>query len=380
MAKYVYLDQTIDSLPLIDKELIYADVDTIMYTTAHTELILKNLDNKSRSQAQFFISTDEKGCYPRFNVDDWMYNISPDPYITPVVDLKHVSNLDFNLITDTQSFRLRLLLEYYKNVYVFWSGGIDSTLVLAAILKHWTKDELEQLIIICNEKSIAENPLFYNKYIYNKLKTVSTDQFYKNETKFEQHSLYVSSEVADALIAYSEIKEFDQAYPGLYKQSYKKHSKEIIQYWGDDRFARDSYSILIKSLDKNNIQVDTVYDLLWWINFNWGFDLEVYYMLWQYSLLPEGFPAQQFLTRNVFDWYKIKEYQQWSISAIGTQQKIRDTITTNKYAYKKYIYDFDKNLDYFLYKEKEPSTPRNKHLHHGKKVVAVDVDWNIYYR
>ncbi len=380
MSNYVYLPQTKGVLPLLDQELIYVDMPTLVHRSDDKFNIVNNLPADVEKDLMFFTSVNEGGCYPRFNTENFYFKVNPDTLITPVVDLKTVQSVSFDEITDQRSFQLRNLLEYYNNVYIFWSGGIDSTLVLSSILKHWTKEELACLIVVCNDNSINEHPKFYKRFIEGKLRTITTDLFYSNTEKVHDKNIYVSTEVADAMIAYSEISEFNKHYPDLYKKSYKKHSKELIEYFGNNRYAYHSYQKIIRSLKEAQLEVDTVYDFLWWNNFNWGFDLEIYYVLWTYSLWPEQINTREFLSKNVFDWFKDTTYQQWSVSAIGSDQKIRDTIQTNKYVFKKYIYDFDNDLDYFLYKEKEPSTPKNDHVHHGKKVVAIDEDWTLYYR
>jgi len=380
MSKYVYLPQTTSELPLLDQELIYADMPSMVYRSLHQSNIVNSLPRDTERKLKFFTSVNEGGCYPRFNPEDCCYNLNPDYDITPRMDFKNLIKIDFETQTDLRSLELKEKLKTFERVYVFWSGGIDSTLVLTAILKNWSMSELQSLTVVCNHNSIKEHSSFYHRFILNKLDTVSTDLFYSDKEKFDSKNIYVSTETADALIAYSEIKEFGSRYPGLFKKSYKKHTKEILEYFGNDYYAYHSYEQILSSLKKNSVEVDTIFDFLWWINFNWGFDLEVYYMLWTYSIWPEHIDTRSFLQNNIFDWFKTVEYQNWSVGAIGSSDKIRDTIESNKFVYKKYIFDFDKDLEYFLYKTKEPSTSLNKDIMHGKKVVAIDKDWTLYYR
>ncbi len=380
MSKYVYLPQTNGTLPLLDKDLIYADISSIVFRSNNKSDIFESLSEQHRKMLSFYTVVDSEGVYPRYNPEDYPYAVTPDPDVSVAVKPVDNFNEDFETLMDRRSRELASKLINYDRVFVFWSGGIDSTVILSAILKNWSKEELKQLTVVCNKFSIEEYPNFYERFIKDNLTTVSSNLFFNNTEKYSHKNIYVASDTGDVVIGYNYITYFDQRFPGIYNKSYKKHTNELIEYFGKTDKAYYAYQRIKRSLDKNNIQVDTVFDFLWWIDFNWSFDQNIYYFLYMFSLLPEELDTKQFFVNNMFDWFKIPVFQQWAFSTIGTSQRIKDDILSFKYAYKKYIYDFDKDLNYFLYKTRESSIPRNKCIHHGKKVLAIDTDWTLYYR
>ena len=65
------------------------------------------------------------------------------------------------------------LLSTQRRLAVMWSGGIDSTCVLTALLKNTSN--LDQLVVYLTKTSIAENPEFYKNFIENKIECRDTD-------------------------------------------------------------------------------------------------------------------------------------------------------------------------------------------------------------
>ena len=59
------------------------------------------------------------------------------------------------------------------SLYVFWSGGIDSTCVLVSLLKYASSAQRERIVVLLTEGSITENPTFYCKYIRGRLRRES---------------------------------------------------------------------------------------------------------------------------------------------------------------------------------------------------------------
>jgi hypothetical protein len=133
-------------------------------------------------------------------------------------------------------------------------------------------------------------------------------------------------------------------------------------------------SQIIKTASEAKVLLETVHDFLWWVNFNWGYDTDLIYMLWQYQDLSTNIDTKKFIEENVFFWFNSVECQNWAVSLLGTEQR------DGKYAFKKYIYDFDNDLEYFNHKKKEISTPKNSKMLKNKQVLAIDTNYNLYYR
>jgi len=379
MANYALLPQTTE-LPLLDRELIYVDVGSILYTTVEKHLLSNSLNKNQIKQIKFYTAVNSVGVYPRFQPEDYVYNVFPDNEITSIPNLTNIVHIDFYSLTDQKSLELLEKSKNYKNVYVFWSGGIDSTFILSAILKNWPTQDLDRLIVCCNNDSVEENPEFYKKFIDQKLKQQSMNDIVSGKIKFTNENLYSNSDTIEAVMGYGDIKIFNNMYPDIFNNKFKNHTKEIISYFGNDEFAYYAYQRILKSLRKNSIDAETIFDFLSWIDFNWSIDDNIYRSLHTWGLLEDSVEPRDFMLNNVFDWGRDIRYQTWRISAIGSNLLIDNHISTFKNIFKQYIYDFDKNLEYYLYKTSEPSNPKLKKYHHGRKLLAIDKNWTLYYR
>lgn len=383
--KFVYLEQTTDQLPLMATDFYYINPLMILHTSQHREEILNNLDQKLKSELLFglhFLGP----VYPRFNREDYFYKVSRSPVYHFLPNLQVKRSLSFSDITDYRSLELERLSANYKNVYLFWSGGIDSTVILSAILKNWKKDALEKLIVICNEHSIDENPVMYKNYIRDRLNVVSTDRFFSGEINFSHDNLYVDGNAADTLSATIMFYEFDKRYPDCYNKPWKKNIDILIKFFSeyeDFNYGQYMYKKVVRSLTDNNLEVETVFDFLWWMGFNWIHDRNLYCVLWQYTPCFFADPSlniKKFLEENMFQWFNADDYQDWRVSSIGTSELIGSNISEHKVAFKKYIFDFNKDTDYLLYKDKIASTPKNDTKSSHIILCGIDTDYNYYYR
>jgi hypothetical protein len=376
MSKYVFIDQTSNSLPLTDKPLIYVNLDSILYTSTNQISILNSLDELTLKQAYVPSVTKESLVYPRFNLDRICYSIERNSKI------HYLPNNDKPLDTETlfnqRALELEKLSEEYSQTYLFWSGGIDSTLVLCSILQNWKN--LNRFTVVLNQHSIDEYPFMYNNYINGKVKVIDTDSFFSKNKKFSHENLYTSGEVGGPLISFDTFEDFNLRFPNIYNRPWKNHVNEILKYFTENSNTEKAsivYKEIIETSKISSINLHTVYEFLWWVNFNWGHDIDLISMIWNYQSV-EHLNIKQFLEENCFFWFNSQEFQNWTVNLIGQDLMIRDN--KQKYVYKEYIYKFNRDLDYFKYKNKEISTPKNKQMYLNKKVLAIDTDYVLYYR
>jgi len=62
-------------------------------------------------------------------------------------------------------------------LYVFYSGGIDSTTVLVSLFKNATPVQKENITVLLSENSIIENPTFYKEHLLGKVRLLSSANF-----------------------------------------------------------------------------------------------------------------------------------------------------------------------------------------------------------
>lgn len=377
MPKYYPIEQT-SELPLANVPLLCLTFANIIFSYDNVEDYVKNLNRDAKNELILFNAFKESISQPRFNLDSYFYkNISVNQRIGILPDFKRY--LDTTALFDLRANELFEISKNYENTYIFWSGGIDSTLILCSILKNWPS--LKNLVVVLNQNSIDENTTMYEKYVRNKLTVVNTDLFMDKSVKFSHDHLYVSGDLGDPLITFDGYGRFRKQYPEILDKSWKTNIQKIIDYFNyNQQFNIGTYAVnqVIKSFSKLETQPQTVHDFLWWINFNWGWNSEFYAFLWSYHDVDYDLDTKKFIENNMFYYFNSVECQNWAVGLIGTSQSNHNNIS--KYPFKQYIFDFNKDFDYFKHKEKEFSGIKNSQMLQNKKIMAVDTDFNLYYR
>ena len=375
----IVLPNNLTELPLLDTELLYANPAYLLNPESYAA-ISASVSEDIFHQIRFGYYVGLSCCQPRFDLDRYFYRMRTNPVyqIYPDENPKHVN---FDIITDTRALHLKHIADKYDTVYMFWSGGIDSTTVLCSMLKNWDHWSLSKTTIVLNEQSISENPNMYHTLIQNRLQEVSTGDFFSGKIKLNNESLYITGDGADTMFGYGHIHEFDLKYPDLFKQPWKKNTEKLIEHFSVDGSYSGVFTMnhIIESLEKSSIELFTVYDFLWWLDFNWGHDIDLYFLLWQFSTLPERVDPRKFMEENAFLFFNSKEYQNWAVSSIGTNLKISDTSASYKISAKKYIYDFNRDQEYFDTKRKVASIPNYPSRFTNCRLCAIDTKYNLYY-
>ena len=87
-------------------------------------------------------------------------------------------SLNITSVMDSVAVDLELVMkDTDKPVYLFWSGGIDSTAILVSILRVWSQDSLKNLTVLLDRRSCIENSYFYHKFIKSSLNVSDANKF-----------------------------------------------------------------------------------------------------------------------------------------------------------------------------------------------------------
>lgn len=224
-----------------------------------------------------------------------------------------------------------------KPIVLFWSGGIDSTTALVALLKTIPHDG--DLTICCDEKSVAEYPEFFRKHIDGKLtvhtpstKDVPTDRFYIgnifNCSSFENSSTYLK----DSLLVTGELG--DQIFgnlPSVNDES--KMNGDLEGYLSQFPEIRDEIDALNAACP---IPIKSITTLLWW----WNFSCKWEETIWRSLTHVNG----TINSKNIRHFFDTPDFQRWSIA--NDDLKVKDTIASHKWIAKDYIHGFSKDDDY----------------------------------
>ncbi|MDP3645487.1 MAG: hypothetical protein Q8R25_00160 [bacterium] len=231
-----------------------------------------------------------------------------------------------------------------RTLYVFWSGGIDSTLVLTSLLKYATPLQKKNIIALMSEESIAENPNFYRDHIHGKLRVESSVRF--PYILGDEHVL-VSGELNDQLFG-SELmgtlmERFGNTVP------HNPYNRDMfITFFSEkigDMEAAVWYVDLFEHFMKSApVSLSTNHDFIWWITFA-GKWQEVYMRMISYVASRNAHCiTKEYLASHYFAFFNTDDFQLWSMNNLD--KKIKDEWRTYKWPAKKIIYNFTKDANY----------------------------------
>jgi len=364
---------------MADKEWYWYDIYNIINTSVYKDNLLETIDSVTLDFYMFRKGTSMRGAYSRYDRSSHPQKLITNPiyYIQP--NLSDKSPYTFAEVTDRRSLQLLEVATTFEKIFLFYSGGLDSTTILCSLLKNWSVADLAKITIVLNQYSINENQLFYEKFIKGKFTTVDTDEYFTDRL-MNNDSLYITGDLGGAIMN-SDNSDVLKLFSETYNKPWISNIDSIIKYFtynSDVKNAHKTIETIIKSFDDLKYEVESVNDFFWWVNFNWGWDIEMYYSIW-YWQLSENTDTRLFFENNLFLWYNGIEYQTWA--STNNEPKIGDNVSMDKLPMKKYIFDFDGNMEYYLYKNDEASISKNKKFQFSRSIICgIDNNYNIYYR
>ncbi len=226
-------------------------------------------------------------------------------------------------------------------LYLFWSGGIDSTCVLVSLLKNAKLAQRERITVLMDEDSITEYAPFYRKHIRGKLRRESATMF---PYLLGERALLVTGEHNDQLFGSDMVAS-------------------IIKHYGFDTinqaFDRRLFTTFFaRRMDDNNaaaaflfevierlrcaapIPLRTNYDVFWWINFALKWQ-NVYMRMLSYAKRDI---SKQYIRNYYVHFFSADDFQLWSMTT--PYRHVQGDWRNYKWAAKEVIYEFTKDADY----------------------------------
>lgn len=368
------------SLPL------YA-LDIIDITKSFNRIVTPEVRSNCTNEGKFFLNISRafgnSSYLPRMGqwATPWKMEVAPG-YEMPSYD--PLFSKTFEEVTDERALKLRDIINAGRQVVVFYSGGIDSTVTLVALLKNLTSEELRNVHLALSQDSIIENPSFYVNYIQDKFSVISSQENRYSDL-IEQGYVCVPSDLGDSMFGtilgvkmYAKYgdKINNDAHYSTYKDliieylnSVLSSNKKILEP-ADNLFGEMYYEKLVHNINTSTVPIHSLHDFFWWIIFNIKF---MHCALRPAVLYSASDNCKDFFQGGIFNWYASADYQRWSMVNNNNGQKIRGiNQRMYKYAAKKYIYDFDKNDWYFNYKLKMPSMPTLRIRNYKKNFSDFD--------
>lgn len=290
-------------------------------------------------------------------------------------------NLSFNEVSDIRARDIANLINSNNHKFaVMYSGGIDSTVIMASLIKNLKEKELENIIVCANSHSMIENPIFWKKYIWNKFKILDSSQ-YKYDDLIDMGYRPITADEGDCIFGTMSFLDLQQNYDYYVDQirsevsrkhlmsikdkmtsgdvHFSKFKDLIIQHWSivdNPDLGAIWYDKFEKNINTSSVPIISLHDYYWWVLFNikWvscAIRIPVY--------LNDRMDCQKIINQWAMNWFNTELYQKWSMVNNNNGQKIEYTATTYKMAARKYIHDLDKNDWYFYFKLKMGSLGPN---------------------
>ena len=308
----------------------------------------------------------------------------------------------FAQVSDERALAVRELIRNTgRQIALYYSGGLDSTVAAMALLKNLTAEELRNLAICTSVDGVMENPGFYQRHLRDKIRIFDSARTryddliahgYYTITADTGDSIFGTEQMTQLLFSYSELvdKLPDEARERLRKlcdnptvgeQPYERFSDLIISYLSIEQnpgLGKWFYEKLVRNIQTSGVPVHSLHDFFWWFIFN------VKYMhcaLRGALFYYRGDDLKAAIQTNIINWYNTVDYQRWSMVNNNNGQKIRNNLsTTYKWAARQYIYDYDRNDWYLNFKLKLGSFQLllRSNIRQHRKVFGLDTDYRVH--
>lgn len=259
-----------------------------------------------------------------------------------IVDHMRIPELTTMLTWDEITYnRVKEIESYLSNtgsrLVVRYSGGLDSTYIVCALIKYASKDLLDNTIIMLSTDSVIENPYFYKEVL------VKTFKHFLNNKDQVNHSLsdavYVTGKLGDKILSSDTGLKWIWENKDKSKYHYTRCKDSIVndfyRYLHSYNAAAQYYEIIDNSIKQSNLPIVTVYDFYWWFSFNYAWV--------DYSYGTDYFDTAGNKRTNNFPWFDTQEFQQWAMHNVGSNLKFDLDTHDEKKVLKDFIFEIDKN-------------------------------------
>lgn len=291
-------------------------------------------------------------------------NISPIPDFDPNFAMSYQDCcMDRMLAFDEQYRRTG------RKFRVMYSGGLDSSAIVAAFINFYGLDKTSQLLeICCSPESINENPWLWDRYIRRGKFTLVPS--YKHTMLWHDDVNCINGEVNDQLFA------------GQSLATYKKN-KDLYSTKNYDDFI---YSSLAKKNDITDYHLNIMeaqlkaapfplvnfYMYIWWRGFASFYGTN---QVKSFSQTPLDKIPDRLIENNYGQFFASDEFQKWSMKWHCDYPDSFCDHDNQKKVCRDYILN-TLNIPEYEIKMKHASYPR---LHTKRPVIAfIDEDYNVY--
>jgi hypothetical protein len=260
-----------------------------------------------------------------------------------------------NLCNQRISEIFKKLADTDKNLVIFYSGGIDSTLIVAMVVAsdHY-KIYKEKIFLAYSEESIRENPKFWYSFLLKEFSNRLLDSTGYHSHLEDENNICITGEFADNIFGSLTLKsymdntgDFDATH-----KPFRSTGKDWMLNKISNRGHRDSCEHMIEKVLSTSPQtLTTNHECLWWLNFILKWQAVKFRMI---SHSPSAATSQK-MYKNVIHFFETEYFQQWAVTT--DEKKVDNSWFSYKLPAKKIIYNINKDEYYYKWKTKYPSIP-----------------------
>lgn len=229
------------------------------------------------------------------------------------------------------------LNETGSKLIVRYSGGLDSTYIVCALIKYASKDLLNNTVIMLSTDSVLENPYFYADVIVKNFRHFLNNKEESNHAL--QDAMYVTGKLGDKILSSDTGLKWIWENREKSKYHYSKCKdiivKDFYRCLHSYNAAEKYYELIDSSIKQSGLPVVTVYDFYWWFSFNYAW-VDYYYS-------SDYFDSCGNKRINNFTWFDTSDFQIWAMQHIGSDLKFDIDTQNEKKVLKDFIYDVDHN-------------------------------------
>lgn len=196
-----------------------------------------------------------------------------------------------------------------KQIVLMYSGGVDSSTVLASFIKRLGINETAARVTLCmNRDSIDENPLMWKKYIRGRMQIISSDI----DSQSHADNIVVLGELNDQLFGSDVIAQFLSWGGNPSSQINEQILVSFLRDFGKMQINSAAFwaKLLINNLKTCPSSSNTFWDVFWWYNFTWKWSY-VYYRFFLFT--PPRIYSKSFVEHDFFPFFATESFQNWSV-------------------------------------------------------------------
>ena len=252
---------------------------------------------------------------------------------------------------------LRETVAQNKTLVIFYSGGIDSTLIAALAIAHPKFESMKKngmILLALSEDSIKENPRFWREHLQPAFGNhIASSAIFHNLISCS-NNICLTGEFADNIFGSLTLKSYmdNTGDTAAIHKDFRSTGMEWLLKKITNQGHRDACVDLMDTIFSSNpAGCRSNHDCFWWLNF---------VLKWQavklrlISHAPSAAMVDA-MSNNVIHFFETKRFQDWAV--LTNETKVENEWYSYKLPAKKLIYDINKDGYYFKWKTKYPSIP-----------------------